>query len=176
MSMEPFDPNQEEGNSWIPIPVGEYVAEIIEASIAPPNSGDGYALSLVWKIIEGPQEGRQIWQQLCYLHSKEQTQTIARKTIKDICTALGINEAVSNTSVFLFKPARIRVGIQKDKSGQYDDRNKVARVMPLTATDAAKPDNGADKPSETAKPAPAPRTQGTPRPGPAGNAPWHNKR
>ena len=50
---ETFDPTTQEGNSWDVLPVGEYVAQIVEASIQQPNSGDGYHLALTWKIIEG---------------------------------------------------------------------------------------------------------------------------
>jgi hypothetical protein len=63
MSMEfpeAFDPQTEEGNSWDVLPVGEYVAQSNEAKIAPPKSGNGYALTLVWKITEGQYEGRQV--------------------------------------------------------------------------------------------------------------------
>ena len=69
------------------LPVGEYVAQIVEASIQQPNSGDGYYLALTWKIIEGDYEGRQVWQRITYLHSSEQAQTIGRKTLKDLCVA-----------------------------------------------------------------------------------------
>ena len=69
------------------MPVGEYVAQIVEASIQQPKSGDGYYLALTWKIAEGEFEGRQVWQRITYLHSNEQAQTIGRKTLKDLCVA-----------------------------------------------------------------------------------------
>ena len=57
---EIFDPETQEGNSWDPLPVGEYVAQIVEASVQQPKSGDGYYLALTWKIAEGEFEGRQV--------------------------------------------------------------------------------------------------------------------
>ena len=106
---ETFDPTTQEGNSWDVLPVGEYVAQVVEASIQQPNSGDGYHLALTWKIIEGDYEGRQVWQRITYLHSSEQAQTIGRKTLKDLCVATGVAEQVDNAEVFLFKPVRIRL-------------------------------------------------------------------
>jgi hypothetical protein len=192
MSMEfpeTFDPQTEQGNSWDLLPIGEYVAEAIEADVAPPKSGDGYALKLTWKLLEGEFEGRQVWQHITFKHSNEQAQSIGRKTFKDICTALSIHEAVQNAEVVLFKPARLRIGIQKDKDGIFPDRNKVSRVLSLAppSEPAAAPANQPSPPKSgnggavaapeaSTKPAPAPRTQGTPRPGPAGTAPWHSKR
>jgi hypothetical protein len=186
---EPFDPETEEGNSWELIPVGEYVAQAVEGRIAPPKSNDGYALTLTWKILEGEHEGRQVWQHITYMHSNEQAETIGRKTVKDICTALGINEQVRDAEIFLFKPARIRIGIQKDKQGVYADQNKISRVMPLVAAaETPRSGNGnqtgsapsladTDRPPVTidGKP-PVPRTRGPSRPGPAGTAPWHKSK
>ena len=84
---ETFDPETQEGNSWELLPVDEYVAQVVEASVQQPNSGDGYYLALTWKIIEGDFEGRQVWQRITFLHSSEQAQTIGRKTLKDLCVA-----------------------------------------------------------------------------------------
>jgi len=189
----PFEPQNEEGNTWTPIPVGEYVAEAIEATVAPPKSGDGNVLKLTWKILEGDHEGRQVWHSIPFQHSNEQAQSIGRKIIKDICTALDINEAVQNAEVFLFKPVRIRVGIEKDKNGLYPDKNRVTRVLPYpdaaagvaaAAGPAPKPGSpgGEGAPAEAAKaaapaaPPAAPHTQGPARSGPAGSSPWHAKR
>ena len=92
------------------IPEGDYIAEIVEVEIYPPKSGDGYMLTLTWRICEGEYENRQVWQSLCYQHSSAQTQDIARKRIKDICVALDIKEQVTDPQIFKFKPARVRVG------------------------------------------------------------------
>jgi hypothetical protein len=119
---EIFDPETQEGNSWDPLPVDEYVAQIVEASVLQPKSGDGWYLALTWKITEGDYEGRQVWQRIIFAHSNEQAQTIGRKTLKDLCVALDVNEQVNDAEVFLFKPARIRLGIEKDKQGLYLDQ------------------------------------------------------
>jgi Protein of unknown function (DUF669) len=130
---ETFDPETQEGNSWELLPVDEYVAQIVEASIQQPNSGDGYHLALTWKIIEGDYEGRQVWQRITYLHSSEQAQTIGRKMLKDLCVATGVAEQVDDASVFLFKPVRIRLWIERDKQGVYPDKNRISRILPLEA-------------------------------------------
>ena len=160
----------QEGNSWDVLPVGEYVAQIVEASIQQPNSGDGYYLAVTWKIIEGDFEGRQVWQRITYLHSSEQAQTIGRKMLKDLCLSTDVAEQVHDAEVFLFKPVRLRLGIEKDKQGVYPDKNRVSRIMPLE-TKPAEPD-----PTKPAIPATkAAAATAAPR-GPAGPAPWHAQR
>jgi Protein of unknown function (DUF669) len=168
---ETFDPETQEGNSWDVLPLGEYVAQIVEASIQQPKTSDGYYLALTWKVIEGEFEGRQVWQRITYLHSSEQAQSIGRKTLKDLCVAADVAEQIDDAEVFLFKPVRIRLGIETDKQGVYPDKNKVSRILPLDT-----------KPGETGQPGkPAiPATKAAaataaPR-GPAGPAPWHAQR
>ena len=154
-----FDPNKEEGSHFDLIPPGEYVAEIIEAEIKQPRSGDGHMLTLTWRISEGDYEGRQIWESLCFQHSKEQTQAIARRKLKDICVACAIEEQITDPEVFKFKPVRVRIGIQVDRSGAWEDSNKISRVRSLE-----------DDPKEPAPPQPAkPRPQAGSGPG---KAPW----
>jgi Protein of unknown function (DUF669) len=173
---ETFDPTQQPGNTWELIPVGEYIAEATEGMVAPPKSGNGYMLTLVWKILEGDYENRQVWQTITYLHSNEMAQKIGRKTMKDLCDATGNGgTAVRDISVFLFKPVRIRIGIEKDKNGIYDDKNKVSRIMPL------EPNGGPTAPTEAAPPPAKPvaaaatvaRPPATSPARPAGTAPWN---
>jgi Protein of unknown function (DUF669) len=169
---ETFDPTTQEGNSYDVLPVGEYVAQVVEASIQQPNSGDGYHLALTWKIIEGDYEGRQVWQRITYLHSSEQAQTIGRKTLKDLCVATDVAEQVDDAEVFLFKPVRIRLGIERDKQGVYPDKNRISRILPLEAKEPEQPEQPA-KPVAATKVASAAKT---PKPKPAGPAPWHTQR
>ena len=168
---ETFDPTTQEGNAWDVLPVGEYVAQIVEASIQEPKSGDGCYLALTWKIVGGKFEGRQLWHRITYLHSSEQAQTIGRKTLKDLCVATGVAEQVDDAEVFLFKPVRIRLGIERDKQGVYPDKNRISRILPLEAK--------SEEPEQPAKPVAATKVASaakTPKPAPAGPAPWHAKR
>jgi hypothetical protein len=156
---ETFEPENQEGNSWDLLPVGEYAATIVEIAVTQPKSGDGYHVAIVWKIDEGACEGRQIWQRITYIHSSEQAQTIGRKQLKDLCNACGLGgEHVEDVEVFLFKRAKIKVGIERDKDGVYQDKNKVQRIKPLDETPA----------SPAAKP-PQPEAKA----GLKSSAPWH---
>ena len=130
-------------------------------------------LALTWKICEGECEGRQVWETLCYQHSNPQTQDIARKKLKDLCVAFGITEQVSDSESFLFKPAKVRIGIQSDKYGQFDDKNFVKRVWPLQAPEPTTP-----KPTLTTTPAAAPKVGPTTKPAAASGLkqpPWEKK-
>jgi hypothetical protein len=166
-----FDPETQEGTSFDLIPPGDYVAQVIEANIRQPKSGDGHMLALTWKICEGEYEGRQVWETLCYQHSNPQTQDIAREKLKDLCVAFGITEQVSDPKSFLFKPAKVRIGIQPDKHGQFDDK----RVWPLQDPE---PTAQTPKPTLTTTPAAAPKMAPSTKPAAASvlkQPPWEKK-
>jgi hypothetical protein len=170
---ETFDPETQEGNSWNLLPIDEYIATIVEIAVAQPKSRDGYYVAVTWKIDEGEYEGRQVWQRITYVHSSEQAQTIGRKQLKDLCNATGLGgEHVEDVEVFMFKRAKIKVGIDHDKSGEYDDKNKVTRIRPLDETPSspavAKPQPQAVKPQPQAKSQPQQAKSG-----PKASAPWH---
>ena len=121
-----------------------------------PKSGDGYYVAVTWKIDEGEYEGRQVWQRITYIHSSEQAQTIGRKQLKDLCNATGLgDEHVEDVEVFLFKRAKIKVGIERDKDGIYDDKNKVLRIRALDERrSSGRQAAAAIKSSASAKPQP----------------------
>ena len=172
---ETFDPETQEGNSWELLPVNEYVAQIVEASVQQPKSGDGCYLALTWKIIVGELEDRQLWQRITFVHSSEQAQTIGRKTLKDLCVALDVNEQVGDAGVFLFKPARIRVGIEKDKQGLYPDKNRISRILPLEAKPAEPEQPAQATAAKASSPVAATRAPKSTA-GPGAPAPWHAQR
>ena len=174
---EVFDPATQQGNDLIP--VGTYVAQVIEACVAQPQSGDGYYIALTWQITEGEHENRYIWQRITFLHSKAQAAKIGRKQFKDLCVATGINEQVSDVEVFKCIPCDIKVGVETDKLGEYDDKNKVSRIWPLGQA----PRQRAATTAEPKKPTPtttATATTITPRPAASSangtTPPWHKQK
>jgi len=171
-----FDPSTVEDTPNL-IPPGEYVAQIIEAENAIPRSGDGQMLKVTWAIVEGECEGRYVWQTLCYDHSSVTARDIAQKALKRICVALDVG-VLRDPETLKFKPARVKVGIEVDKNGQYDDKNKIVNVWPLTDSDgeAAEarthaPKNDGGDAAASRKP-PAPRASVTPATAGPGAAPW----
>jgi hypothetical protein len=187
MSMElpePFEPADGESGGFDPLPPGEYTAEITEAEVKQPKSGNGYYVKLVWKILTGEYENRQVFQNVTYKHSSEQATKIGRKMLRILREALGIEETLTNVEVLLFKPAIIKLGIEKDETGQYDDKNKVLRVRSIDGSDGGGEDNSPQS-TATAMPTPqgspptgeaAAKSQPAPNrpasPGPGGSAPW----
>jgi hypothetical protein len=128
---ETFDPETQEGSQFNVLPKGEYVAQVIDVKVSPHSTGDGYGINLTWQICEGEHENRCVFQHITFQHSSAQAQQIGRQQLKDLCVATGVTEHVNDVEIFKFIPCRIRLGIEKDRDGIHDDKNKVARVLPL---------------------------------------------
>jgi hypothetical protein len=164
---EPYNP-ENTGGGFEPLPPGEYIAQAVEASIAPPKTGNGLGLTLVWKVIEGEHEGRQIWQNISFLHPKAGAQWHGQKMLNAVIAATGAPSPLQSAEPLLFVPCRIGVAIETDKNGIYSDKNRVVKVSPLGGEAAEAALSLAPAP----KPAPAAAAV---TPTPAGTVPWRKK-
>jgi hypothetical protein len=163
---EAFDPSQVSSDSFELVPPGEYPAVVVEAEVKSPRSGDGYMLAVRYKISDGPYEGRLIFDNAVIQHSNETATKIGRARIKGLCDACGVQGAVKDTDEFLFKPVTIKVGIEKDKAGLYEDKNRILKILPAA--------NGAHAPAAPAPVAAAQAAAPTSHAAPAapGSVPW----
>ena len=146
---EIFDPKTQEGNSWDRF----RSASMLHRSSRPASNSRNPVTAITsrsrGRLPKATSRDAWSWQRITFVHSSEQAQTIGRKTLKDLCVALDVNEQVNDAEVFLFKPARIRLGIEKDKQGIYPDKNKVSRILPLEPKppEPGQPVNRAAKPA-----------------------------
>jgi Protein of unknown function (DUF669) len=141
-----FDPQTEEGTQpFDVVPKGKYTAEIVDANIVDTKNGRGQMLKLTWVISGGEYDDRRIFQQIIVQHDSADAMKFGRQRIKDLCDACGIRDKVTDVSVFLHKPCQIQVGIEEDKNGEYDPKNKVVRIKPLVELNAPLPPTSGDK-------------------------------
>src|SRR5262249_39108280 len=143
-------------------------AQVVDACVAQPKSGNGYYVGLTWQITEGEHEGRYVWQRITFLHSSTQAVTIGRRQFKDLCVATGVSEQVSDVEVFKFIPCQLKIGIEKDKQGIYADKNGASRVLP---PETAPPTNPEPKAAAPAKPEPKSTATSAPTDATKGNGP-----
>ena len=130
---EMFDPATQEGSKFNLLPIGIYKAQITDASVSQPQNLVGWGVNLSWQITEGEHEGRYVFQRITFMHSSIEATTIGRRQFKDLCVATGVGEQVTDVTVFKFIPCQIRVGIEQDKKGLYDDKNRVSRIWHIDA-------------------------------------------
>src|SRR5262245_46374783 len=148
---EPFVPgNEKDAPGFDVLPPGKYQAEVTHATVGPMKNGKGTLLSLTWTITEGDYEKRLVFQTCILQHTEsEEAVLIGRSALKRLCEAVGI-EALTDLDDLRYKACIIQVGIEKDKTGAYPDKNRVRNIFAVSMSKpAAKPQAA---PQATAKP------------------------
>jgi len=153
---EMFDPSAHQGTEDLqPIPAGWYLAHIVEAGVCDAANCNGNYVLAVFEVLEGDYLHRKIYQNVTLNNSSQQAVEIGKRLLTDIYTACGITGPTQETGVLLYKPVMIRVGIKRDPSGEYPDRNRVFAVRPQDYSPkrgpSASPSPGASAPA-AAKP------------------------
>ena len=122
--------NEEGGGQFDVLPVGKYNADLMKVEVVTLKSGKGQAIQMNWCIYDGEYEGRWIFDQVIIQHESADAMKFGRRKFKDICVACGITSPIGDVEVLLHKRCAPDVGIEKDKTGEYSDKNRIRRVIP----------------------------------------------
>jgi len=99
--------------SRTPIPMGEYLAQIIESAMKTTKSGLGRYLQLTFQIMEGEQSGRLLWSRLNIENPNDTTVRLARSELSAICRAVGVLQPIDSVQLHSI-PLRIGVALKRD--------------------------------------------------------------
>lgn len=123
-----FDPGAveaDERQGLEPMPAGDYNVHIVDSVMKETKSG-GDMLALTLEVIDGPYEGRKVFDNLNIRNANPVAQSIAHQTLKAICDACGTGP-IEDSETLHHRPMVAVLKIEADKTGQYDPRNAVKR-------------------------------------------------
>jgi hypothetical protein len=154
------------------LPPGRYAAQIVDSEMRATRAGTGQYLWLEMDVVEGPHQGRKIWDQLNLVNPSQQTVEIAQRTLSAICHAVG-QLRVSDSEQLHFRPMQVTLAVEPDSRDKHlpaheqRKQNRVKGCAPLGGVPAAR---SAATPVPAQRPAPPP----PPRPAPAASTtpPW----
>ena len=154
------------------LPPGRYVVQIVQSEMRPTKAGNGQLLWLELDVLEGPHQGRKIWDQLNLVNPNQQTVEIAQRALSAICHAVGELQ-VSDSEQLHLRPLQVTLAVEADSRDKHlqpheqRKQNKIKGYAPLGPVPAAR------APVATAA---TPRTASPPmRPAPAATGstpPW----
>lgn len=93
------------------LPAGKYRAQIVESEMRVTKNGMGQYLWLMLDILEGPQQGRKVFDQLNLVNANPTTVEIAQRTLSAICHATGKLQVNDSEELHLI-PMTIQVGVK----------------------------------------------------------------
>ena len=71
------------------LPPGKYIAQIVSSEMRLTKDGKGQYLFLEMDVLEGPYQGRKLFDRLNLVNANTQTVEIAQRTLSAICHATG---------------------------------------------------------------------------------------
>lgn len=113
------DPQQ----AYDPLPAGEYVAAITESDMVATKSGTGEFLAMTLEVLEGPYQGRKLFDRLNLDNPNPKAVAIAQSTLSAICHAVGVLN-VSDSQQLHDRPMLVKVKV-KPADGQYEASNEI---------------------------------------------------
>jgi hypothetical protein len=142
------------------LPPGRYVAQIVQSEMRPTKAGNGQYLWLEMDILDGPHQGRKLWDQLNLVNPSQQTVEIAQRTLSAICHAIGQLQ-VTDSEQLHFRPMQITLAVEPDSRDKHlaaheqRKQNKVKGYAPAGGTPAAPARTAPARPAAPpARPAP----------------------
>jgi len=127
-----FDARQHAPLDNDPLPEGWYNFIIDESNAVPTKDGNPNHLRLVlrFSVMDGPHQGRKVFNGLNIRHTNVQTMEIANRELSAICAAVNL-PYVQDTQQLHNIPMKGRVKIRKDPTGQYDDQAEIKSYKPI---------------------------------------------
>ena len=113
-----------ESGSYDLIPAGWYQAQINSADLKPTKSGDGQYLSIRFDILGPSHQGRVTWGNVNLKNASAQAEEIGRRQLGEILRSIG-KSVIRDSDELIGGQLQIKVGVQHDKNGQYEDRNDI---------------------------------------------------
>jgi hypothetical protein len=169
MDFDPMSVEPDQGRDFDMLPPGKYVAEITESDVVETKSGTGRIMKLTFTITEGQATNRKVWANINYINASADAQRIGMAQVSAICHAIGHQGPLKDTAHLHGIPMLISLGIDRDKAGQYADKNKITGYAPVGDPAPAAPRQAAQAPRQAPQPA---TTRPTPTARPAASGGW----
>lgn len=141
-----FGVDAEPSQDFSPIPVGEYVVQIVDSDTKPTKRGDGHRLEMTFEVTDGQYKGRKVWQGYNVDNPNPKAVEIAQREIRSIREATGQLGAMDSQE-FHYKPMLVRVDIEE--SAGYSPKNVIKSYKAL----AGAAGNAPTQPTAAATPA-----------------------
>ncbi|TXN33924.1 DUF669 domain-containing protein [Methylobacterium sp. WL19] len=161
--MSSFDPTavdttDERGSGdFSPLPNGDYLVQIIEAEMKDTSTG-GEMLRMTLEVLDGPQPGRRVWENLNVVNKNPDTEKYARRDLATIMAAIG-QGPTNDLTLLCGRPFKVTLKTNpgREYNGKtYDPSNGVKRYhgkagAPASKTPAAAPTPRPAAPAATAR-------------------------
>jgi hypothetical protein len=157
-------------SSFEPIPAGDYQLQCVGVELVTSQAGHRM-LKAQFQVLGGAYDNRRLFENFNVTHTNPKVVEIAQRQLKAWVIACGYagNERLTMAMLHALEGREFigTVRIEKDKTGQYGDSNRVRAYKPLPG--AVQPQAGDVPPAPSAPAAPPPPPQAAPN---GAQRPW----
>lgn len=146
--------NHEYLGDFTPIPIGEYIAQIIKSPRVENSKKTGFFIALSWKILSINQQGREHIDRLNLWNPSEKAVKIANKAANSISKACG-KVGSKDSEEWHGIPVKLTFTKVKDTADGSTDISKYEAVVDPGALDLGPSESSQAAPVEPTKPATA---------------------
>lgn len=111
-------------------PKGDYTMCIRETEVKPTKAGTGHLLAYTAEVLDGPHAGRKVLGNMNIANPNPEATAIGQRELSQLCHAVGKLQVADSVELHDL-PFLARVGIEVDKTGQYDDKNTIKQFKPM---------------------------------------------
>jgi Protein of unknown function (DUF669) len=147
------------------LPPGDYKVQILQSEMRVTKAGTSQMLWLDMEVLEGPHQGRHVYDQLNLINPNPTAEEIAQRTLSAICHAVGKLQ-VADSEELHFLPMVVKVAV---KPKGY---NEVKGYKPVQQSAAIGAANGPVPSRPAPSSAPPAAAQSRPATAATATAPW----
>jgi Protein of unknown function (DUF669) len=134
------------------LPPGDYVAQILQSEMRVTKAGTGQMLWLDMEVLEGPHQGRHVYDQLNLINPNPTAEEIAQRTLSAICHAVGKLQ-VADSEELHFLPMVVKVAVKPNGYNEVKGYKPVKQVAVAGAPSGPTPTPPSAAPQVRAAPA-----------------------
>ena len=101
-------------SNFEPLPKGDYKVAITDSELRDNKAKTGNYIWLQMEVIDGPKQGRILWDQLTYQHDNPKAMEIGKSQFASVCLAVDVPRP-NDTAELHNRPLIATVGIRKRK-------------------------------------------------------------
>lgn len=117
-------------------PAGLYPAIMISASKKPTRDNNGAFIECVYQFVDGDVNGKKFTSRMNLWNSNTQAVDIAKRELKSIRIALGLNDHASNLADFVNKPLVLNISVKARKDDAQKMENNLVSIEPYSGAPA----------------------------------------
>ena len=141
------------------LPAGLYPAIMVSASRKATQKNDGFFLECVYQIIDGEMTGKKFTSRMNLWNPNSQAVDIAKRELKSLRVALGLQDTEARTDLFLSRPVVLNITVKPRKDKPSEAENNLVAIEPYTGAPAQVRPQAPVQPAPQPQYAPAPAYQ-----------------